>query len=138
MTKRILIADDDQDLVQYLAMRSREVGLEVDTAYDSPTAVARINEQEYDLVCLDVSMPGGNALNVSEMMTTEPKWSSIPIVILTGSEDPETIMRCHRLCAYYVLKGSNIWQRIEPLFRDLLGVRAVSQQDRVNTTAFNI
>lgn len=138
MPKRILIADDDQQLVKYLALRSGELGLEVDTAYDSPTAVARINEQEYDLVCLDVSMPGGNALNVSEMMATEPKWSSIPIVILTGSEDPETIMRCHRLCAYYVLKGSDIWQRIEPLLCDLLGVRAVSQHNRASTTAFTV
>jgi hypothetical protein len=44
----------------------------------------------------------------------------IPIAIPTGRSDPDTIMRCHSLCAYYVEKCPDVWSRIEPLLKELL------------------
>jgi hypothetical protein len=42
------------------------------------------------------------------------------LIVLTGSEDPETVRRCHSLKAYYVPKCADVWQRIEPLLNELL------------------
>ena len=120
--KTILIADDDKDLVTALELRCKQLGLEVVTAEDALTALSTVDFVVPDLVCLDVSMPGGNGLAACEMMAGDQRLSSIPVIILTGASDEETIRRCHSMCAYYVLKSRDVWQRVEPLLRELLGI----------------
>jgi CheY-like chemotaxis protein len=120
--KTILIADDDLSLVRALAARCKRMGLGVRTASDALSALICIKETTPDVVCLDVNMPGGNGLSVCEMLTSEPAWRSIPVIMLTGHEDPNTIRRCHELCAYYVQKCPIIWPRIEPLLCEILDI----------------
>ena len=118
--KKILIADDDRDLVRVLRMRCRHLGVDVITAYDAMTALTLIHQQRPDLVCLDISMPAGSGLSVCEMLSNDEELSSTAVIILTGRDDDEIIRRCHDLCAYYVLKSSDIWQRMEPIVCELL------------------
>ncbi len=123
MTKKtILIADDQRELVRAIQLRCRHLGLETLVAHDAMTALTLINEHRPDLVCLDVNMPAGNGLSVCEMLAGDEQLASIPVIILTGRADDETIRRCHSMCAYYVLKSSDVWQRIEPLLHELLGI----------------
>ncbi len=117
---RILIADDDKDLADYLAIRCRRMGAEVDVAHDGLTALNKVQFNEPDIVCLDVNMPGGTGLSVCEMLAGDERMNEIPVIILTGHTDTETIRRCHELCAYYVPKCDDVWYRIEPLLRELL------------------
>jgi CheY-like chemotaxis protein len=119
-TKTILIADDDSDLVNVLAMRCRLLGLNVLCVYDAFAALSLIRSERPDMVCLDVEMPAGNGLTVCEMLSFDESCRTIPIAILTGRNDPDTIMRCHNLCAYYVEKCPEMWGRIEPLVKELL------------------
>lgn len=118
--KKILIADDDRDLVRVLQMRCRQLGVDVITAHDAMTALTLIHEQRPDLVCLDISMPAGNGLSVCEMLSNDENLSSTAVIILTGRADDETVRRCHDLCAYYVLKSTDVWLRMEPLVCELL------------------
>ena len=121
--KTILIADDDRDLVDALATRCRQLGLTVVVAYDARAAFTLICESRPDLICLDVSMPSGSGLAVCEMLVSDEELSSIPVIMLTGSTDDETIRRCHSMCAFYVLKSRDVWQRIEPVLCNLLGIK---------------
>jgi DNA-binding response OmpR family regulator len=118
--KVVLIADDDRDLVQALAVRCNRLGLKAICAYDGFSALSLIKSERPDMACLDVEMPAGNGLSVCEMLASDETCRSIPIAILTGRTDPETIMRCHSLCAYYVEKCPDVWSRIEPLLKELL------------------
>ena len=121
-SKKIVIADDDPDIVQVLTRRFRSLGCSVigtGSAVDALNIIARMVP---DLVCLDVSMPAGNGLSVCEMLATDMKLANIPVIILTGRTDDETIRRCHDMMAYYVEKNVNVWERVEPLARDLLAV----------------
>jgi DNA-binding response OmpR family regulator len=118
--KSLLIADDDQDLVGVLSIRCRLLGLKVLTAFDAFTALSLVRSQVPDLVCLDVGMPGGNGLSVCEMITSDPAFRDIPVIMLTGRSDPKTICRCHSMCAYYIEKSTDTWERLEPLIRELL------------------
>jgi CheY-like chemotaxis protein len=118
--KSIVIADDDRDLVQALALRCQRMGLIVICAHDAFSALSLIKAGQPDMVCLDVEMPAGNGLSVCEMLASDESCRSIPIAILTGRNDPETIMRCHNLCAYYVEKCPDVWSRLEPLVKELL------------------
>jgi DNA-binding response OmpR family regulator len=113
--KRILIADDDESLVDSLARRCEALGLCVQRAYDGMSALMAIDALDPDLVILDVNMPGGSGLSVCEMVAHDPDLKSIPTIILTGRTDGETINACKRLAADYVLKGANTWAQLEPL-----------------------
>ena len=120
--KRILIADDDECLVDALARRCQALDLRVERAYDGMSALVKIDALEPDLVILDVNMPSGSGLSVCEMVAPDPNLKAIPIIILTGRTDSQTIATCNRLDAYYVPKGPNIWSLLEPLVVDLLGI----------------
>ncbi len=106
--KTILIADDDHELVHVLAVRCRRLGLNVLCAHDAFTSLSLVKTGRPDVVCLDVDMPAGNGLGVCEMLSSDAECRTIPIIILTGRTDPETIMRCHSLCAYYVEKCADV------------------------------
>jgi hypothetical protein len=41
---------------------------------------------------------------------------------MTGRTDPDTIIRCHNMCAYYVEKCPDVWSRLEPLLIEVLGL----------------
>ncbi|MBN2474380.1 MAG: response regulator [Pirellulales bacterium] len=129
-SKTILIADDDRDLVEVLKMRCCRLGTRVVTAYDSMTALTLIHQERPDLVCLDVGMPAGDGLSVCEMLHADKELSSTAVIMLTGRADEQTIRRCHEMCVYYVLKSSNVWNRLEPIIRELLGLPSSDQDQR--------
>ncbi len=118
--RNILIADDDQDLVTALTRRCNALGLKVDSASNAMSALGKIEENRPDLVIMDVNMPSGNGLGVCEMMANHEELSSIPVIVLTGHCDPETIRRCHTFKAYYIKKGGDVWKHVEPLLHTLL------------------
>lgn len=118
--KTVLIADDDRDLVNVLSVRCRRLGLKVLVAYDAFTALSLARSRTPDVICLDIEMPAGNGLCVCEMLASDESFRQTPIIMLTGRTDPDTIVRCHTLCAYYVEKCTNTWSRVEPLLRELV------------------
>jgi CheY-like chemotaxis protein len=118
--KSVLIADDDHALVQALALRVQGLGLRVQVAHDALSALNAVHASPPNLIILDVNMPAGSGLSVCEMLASDAHLSTIPVIILTGREDPVTIRRCHDLLAYYVLKCPDVWRRIEPVLHELL------------------
>jgi DNA-binding response OmpR family regulator len=121
MQKAVLIADDDRELVNVIAMRCRRHGLKVLCAHDAFTALSLAKSKMPDMVCLDVEMPAGSGLSVCEMLVSDEACRSIPVAIMTGRTDPDTIIRCHNMCAYYIEKCPDVWTRLEPLLTEILG-----------------
>ena len=115
---KILIADDDPDLTNALAMRCRQNGWTAIVAHEGFAALSLARAEKPDVLCLDVEMPSGRGLAVSEMLQTDGDFCSTPMIILTGRKDPNTIRRCHEQGLYYVLKCPNSWERIEPLLTE--------------------
>jgi CheY-like chemotaxis protein len=124
--KMILIADDDPEIVHALELRCRTLGYDVCVAHSGLAALKMACQQKPDLICLDVEMPGGNGFSACELLAGEETLARVPVVILTGRNDPDTIRKCHNLCAYYVLKCTDIWDRLAPLVRELLGPSAIA------------
>ncbi|MEZ6110422.1 MAG: response regulator [Pirellulaceae bacterium] len=121
--KRVLLADDDRELAAALELRCRCLGLNVMVAHDAMTALQLAHGNKLDLMVVDVEMPAGNGLSVCEMLYSDAKYK-FPVVVLTGKTDDTVIRRCHEMCAYYVLKGANVWDRVGPLIHELLGLEA--------------
>jgi CheY-like chemotaxis protein len=83
-------------------------------------AINAIHRVVPDVVCIDVNMPAGNGLSVCEMLSSDARLRSIPVVVMTGDCDQQTIRRCHDMMVYYVQKCADIWSRLEPLVQELL------------------
>lgn len=81
---RILIADDDDDIRSLLASRVASWGYEVHTARNGTEALHLANGQPFDLVLLDIVMPGPDGLAVMAALRTSPSTRSLPILLLSS------------------------------------------------------
>ncbi len=131
----ILIADDDRNLVEALAIRCRGLGLFVSVAYDARTALNIIFESCPTVACLDVNMPCGNGLCVCEMLASDARFSATHVIVLTGNSDPETVRRCHNLCG--VLHPQR-WRPLEPDSPVARGISASSSRGERGVMTTNI
>lgn len=127
MAFSVFIADDDVDTVDLLARRCRALGVSVTTSNDAASALDHINQHHPDVAILDVGMPNGSGLDICEMTSQGGGLHVTQFIILTGSVDNDTVRRCHQMCAYYVLKHANVWERVEPLLREFLQRKEVTQ-----------
>jgi CheY-like chemotaxis protein len=118
--KKVMIADDDRDVVQMLSLRCQALGLEVHTAHDCLSALQTIHTLCPDFVCLDVEMPGGDGLSVAELLAADPRHKDMPIVMLTGHRDAALVARCKAIGAHYLLKGPSVWNSAGPLIKQLM------------------
>ena len=86
MNKRILLADDDPDVIEVVSMLLEDEGYEIITAKDGEEALARIEGENPDLVILDLLMPRVDGFAVINTLR-EPRyerWSGIPVIVLTS------------------------------------------------------
>jgi DNA-binding response OmpR family regulator len=89
--KRILVVDDDEDLVRILSINLMAEGFDISTAFDGMCAVMRAHKDQPDLIILDLKMPAGDGFSVLERLRSSTKTFAIPIVILSAlpKEDME-------------------------------------------------
>jgi DNA-binding response OmpR family regulator len=73
-----------------------------------------------DLVCLDVNLPTGSGLDLCECLVRDSEAPEIPVIVLTGRTDRETIFRSASLRTHYLRKSPDLWQRLRPLIEELL------------------
>jgi CheY-like chemotaxis protein len=86
---RILVVDDDPHNRDLLARRLERQGFETEMASDGIDALRRIDSEEFDLVMLDVMMPGMNGLEVLERVRRTRSLSALPVILATGLADSE-------------------------------------------------
>ncbi len=84
---RILLVDDEQDLLWALQHCLRDEGYEVLTAYDGTEALALARRHRPDLVILDILMPGLDGLEVCRRLRRHPNLGAVPILFLTVRGD---------------------------------------------------
>ncbi|MEX0977261.1 MAG: response regulator [Pirellulales bacterium] len=120
--KSVLVADDDADVLTALMLRCEQLGLDVAVAGDAMTALMMFQINPPDLLIIDVNMPRGNGISVCEMLAADAHHRDIPLIVLTGRSDDETIARCRRAGVHYVFKKGDVWERIKPLVRSALGI----------------
>lgn len=85
----VLIADDDRVQTLMLASRLKAKGFKVTVAYDAIQAWIAAIQTLPDMIILDIQMPGGTGIAVLKQLKTSTKTSQIPVVVLSGSIDPQ-------------------------------------------------
>jgi CheY-like chemotaxis protein len=87
--KKILVVDDEPDVVTYLTSLFEDNGYAVVTADDGVEAMAKTKAEKPDLITLDISMPEKSGLRFYREIREDPALKSIPIVIVTGVESTQ-------------------------------------------------
>ena len=87
MGKKVLIIEDQKDLVKLLSARLKAAGYEVLTTFDGQAGLEAVTGQNPDLVITDLAMPGmpGNA--IVRVLKASPKHQHIPIIMLSAFVD---------------------------------------------------
>ena len=83
-TKKVLIADDEQNIVISLEFLLGREGFQVLVAQDGEEALARARAEKPDLVLLDVMMPKMNGFDVCQALRADPELSAVRILMLTA------------------------------------------------------
>lgn len=84
---RLLVVDDEPDLADAVARGLRREGYAVDVAYDGESALDKVRITVYDLICLDLTMPGIGGLEVCERLRSDPLPGEAPRVIMLTARD---------------------------------------------------
>ena len=85
--KNILVVDDEADLVELVSYNLKKEGFIVDSASDGETALTRIRKGKYDLLILDLMLPGIQGMELCRILRNDPKTSVLPIIMLTAKGD---------------------------------------------------
>jgi DNA-binding response OmpR family regulator len=86
---KILVVDDDPDIVKLLSRQLAHEGYEAVVASDAYHAVQTILREKPDLIILDIMLPGGGGLHVLQKIRRVPGVAGVPVIILTGTHDAE-------------------------------------------------
>ena len=90
---RVLVADDDAS-TRFLIQRVLErEGYEVVAAADGIEALALFGETSPDILLTDYSMPEMNGIDLCRIVSTAPPGRFVPIIMLTGGDDPGLLVR---------------------------------------------
>jgi DNA-binding response OmpR family regulator len=105
MPAKILVADDEANIVKLLRMYLREEGYDIVTARDGRDAIERFRAEDPDLVLLDLMMP---ELGGFEVCTEIRKSSDVPVIMLTArSDDVDKIVGLEMGADDYITKPFN-------------------------------
>ena len=84
MSKKILVVDDEPDVVRYLCTVLNDEGYETVVATNGEEAVKLILEEKPDLVTLDISMPEMSGVKAYRTLREDENLKDIPVVLVTG------------------------------------------------------
>jgi DNA-binding response OmpR family regulator len=85
---KLLVVDDDRDLLQGLGIRLKASGYEVVFAADGVQAIAAARKEKPDLILLDIGLPGGDGYVVMERLRMMSSSGPIPVIVLSA-KDPQ-------------------------------------------------
>ena len=127
---KILIVDDEQDIVELLSYNLEKEGFSIVKAYDGEAALGMVRSKKPDLMILDLMLPKMNGLDVCKAIRRNPETANLPIIMLTAKgEEIDRIIGLEIGADDYVTKPFSVKEliaRVRTILRRL--------QDRDNKT----
>lgn len=116
--KKILVVDDEKSIVKGIKFSLEQDDMKVEVAYDGETALELAKANHYDMILLDIMLPGFSGLEVCQMIR---EFSDVPIIMLTAKgDDMDKILGLEYGADDYLTKPFNILEvkaRIKAIFR---------------------
>jgi len=115
---RVLCADDDPTMTLLMQAALGAAGYELTIVDNGSAALDAFRRGSFDLVLLDVEMPGMDGFEVCEEIRRGPR-GDIPVVLVTGHDSPAVLQRVAALSAHHLAKPIN-WPALHGLLQGLL------------------
>jgi len=119
MPRKILIIEDNQDLAHLLEIHLGDLSHEVDLAFDGHEGLAKAESGSYDLVILDLMLPGLDGLEICRRIRNRPAYT--PILMLTSkSSETDRVVGLEMGADDYVTKPFSVRElmaRVKAIFR---------------------
>ena len=100
----VLIIDDDDTLSDVLSHRLKKQGLRTLAAYSGKAGLDKAKSLAPSLIVLDLGLPDVDGLRVCEQLADAPETCAIPILILSGKDQPGLVRRCRAAGCHYFLR----------------------------------
>lgn len=91
MAQKILVVDDEKDLVEMITKRLKTAGYDVISAYDGQEGLKKIKEEKPDLIILDILMPHMDGVTMAASLKKDPDIKEVPIIFLTCLVENEEV-----------------------------------------------
>jgi DNA-binding response OmpR family regulator len=103
MSYKLLLVDDDKEVVETLEKRLKEEGYDVATAFDGEEALTKLKTDNPDIILLDLIMPKLNGFDVLKEIRQNYKDKWRPVIIVSAQTDLESIKKGYNLEADHYL-----------------------------------
>jgi two-component system CheB/CheR fusion protein len=94
-SRRILVVDDNVVAAKTLAMVLKYEGHSVQLAHDGPSALQAAGEERFDVVLMDIGLPGMTGYEVARLLRARPDLARLPLVAVTGYAEDEARRLSH-------------------------------------------
>jgi DNA-binding response OmpR family regulator len=89
VAKKVLIAEDDPNIVESLSFVLNRDGFEVSAALDGEAALRRLRSDPPDVMILDVMLPKRNGFELLKLVKSDPALRALPVIVLTAKGQPQ-------------------------------------------------
>jgi two-component system, OmpR family, alkaline phosphatase synthesis response regulator PhoP len=118
--KKVLIVDDEPDIVETIQFMLESEGFECLTAYDGEDALLKARVENPDLILLDIMLPRMDGYKVCRLLKFDEKYKDIPIIMLTAkAQDADKLMGKETGADEYVCKPF-VMDELVKMIRDRL------------------
>jgi DNA-binding response OmpR family regulator len=131
MSRKILVVEDNKDLARLLELHLRDLTYDVDLAFDGDAGWTQITSHSYDLIILDLMLPGIDGLEICRRLRSQPAYT--PILMLTSkSTELDRVLGLELGADDYVTKPFSIRElmaRVKAIFRRIDELQSDRRQD---------
>ena len=92
MGKKLLLVDDEKDLVDAVVLRLEANGYEVSVAYDGQQGLDKARKEKPDLIILDLMLPKMDGYKVCALLKADTRYNNIPIIMFTARAQESDMM----------------------------------------------
>lgn len=96
---RVLVVEDHPDIGDLMRAALRRVGIDATLVTSGEAALKTVRQAPFDLILLDIALPGMNGLEVCRELKADPQLKDIPVIFVSGQNSPENKQEADQLGA---------------------------------------
>lgn len=114
-----LVIDDNRSMADGVCMMLNLLGVRAKAAYGPRAALMLLADGVPDIIFLDINMPGVDGFEVLAYLRREPRYASIPVVVVTSDDQPETANKARRTGALLTIVKPASIEAIERVLKKI-------------------
>jgi len=119
--RKILIVDDDEEIVKMFKLRLTTEGYDTRTANDANQAVTMAHKYRPDLILLDIAMPAGSGVDVMKKLAISTHTNGIPVIIVSAFPEDMNLFEGVETVKSYIRKPFEMSHLLDTVNNELSG-----------------